>query len=168
MQKVEVFRIPTASPDDVSGLKNLIENGSVDPRDIIAVLGKTEGNGCVNDFTRGFATQSLSIFMAEQLDMSVSAVQERIAFVMSGGTEGVMSPHLTVFTRKEVDQPAKEGKRLAAGIAFTRDFLPEEIGRMAGKKSLKGAYCDERCWHYRSAGCSFCANQVSFTDGRSY
>ncbi|WP_279592190.1 ring-opening amidohydrolase, partial [Helicobacter pylori] len=77
----------------------LIENGSVDPRDIIAVLGKTEGNGCVNDFTRGFATQSLSIFMAEQLDMSVSAVQERIAFVMSGGTEGVMSPHLTVFTR---------------------------------------------------------------------
>ena len=26
MQKVEVFRIPTASPDDVSGLKNLIEN----------------------------------------------------------------------------------------------------------------------------------------------
>ena len=90
MQKVEVFRIPTASPDDVSGLKNLIENGSVDPRDIIAVLGKTEGNGCVNDFTRGFATQSLSIFMAEQLDMSVSAVQERIAFVMSGGTEGVM------------------------------------------------------------------------------
>lgn len=62
MQKVEVFRIPTASPDDVSGLKNLIENGSVDPRDIIAVLGKTEGNGCVNDFTRGFATQSLSIW----------------------------------------------------------------------------------------------------------
>lgn len=136
MQKVEVFRIPTASPDDVSGLKNLIENGSVDPRDIIAVLGKTEGNGCVNDFTRGFATQSLSIFMAEQLDMSVSAVQERIAFVMSGGTEGVMSPHLTVFTRKEVDQPAKEGKRLAAGIAFTRDFLPEEIGRMAQVKEV--------------------------------
>ncbi|HAT2789851.1 TPA: cyanuric acid amidohydrolase, partial [Citrobacter freundii] len=43
MQKVEVFRIPTASPDDVSGLKNLIENGRVDPRNIIAVLGKTEG-----------------------------------------------------------------------------------------------------------------------------
>ncbi|MGG9647464.1 ring-opening amidohydrolase [Escherichia coli] len=130
MQKVEVFRIPTTSPDDVTGLKNLIEKGQIDPRDIIAVLGKTEGNGCVNDFTRGFATQTLSYFMADQLKLSVSDVQKRIAFVMSGGTEGVMSPHLTVFTRKETDLPAKGGKRLAAGISFTRDFLPEEIGRM--------------------------------------
>lgn len=136
MRKVEVFRIPTASPDDVSGLKKLIDEGRFDPRDIIAVLGKTEGNGCVNDFTRGFATQTLSYFMAEQLNLSVKEVQERIAFVMSGGTEGVMSPHLTVFSRKETDEPAKEGKRLAAGISFTRDFLPEEIGRMAQVKEV--------------------------------
>lgn len=136
MKKVEVFRIPTASPDDVSGLKKLIDEGRLDPRDIIAVLGKTEGNGCVNDFTRGFATQTLSYFMAEQLNLSVKEVQERIAFVMSGGTEGVMSPHLTVFSRKETDEPAKEGKRLAAGISFTRDFLPEEIGRMAQVKEV--------------------------------
>lgn len=136
MRKVEVFRIPTASPDDVSGLKKLIDEGRLDPRDIIAVLGKTEGNGCVNDFTRGFATQTLSYFMAEQLNLSVKEVQERIAFVMSGGTEGVMSPHLTVFSRKETDERAKEGKRLAAGISFTRDFLPEEIGRMAQVKEV--------------------------------
>lgn len=136
MQKVEVFRIPTASPDDVSGLRKLIEEGRLDPRDIIAVLGKTEGNGCVNDFTRGFATQSLSYFMAEQLNLSVKEVQKRIAFVMSGGTEGVMTPHLTVFARTETDEPAKEGKRLAAGISFTRDFLPEEIGRMAQVKEV--------------------------------
>lgn len=131
MQKVEVFRIPTASPDDISGLRKLIDEGQLDPRDIIAVLGKTEGNGCVNDFTRGFATQTLSYFMADQLKLSVPEVQQRIAFVMSGGTEGVMAPHLTVFARKETDEPAKEGKRLAAGISFTRDFRPEEIGRMA-------------------------------------
>lgn len=131
MHKVEVYRIPTASPDDLTGLRQLIDSGKLDPRDIIAVLGKTEGNGCVNDFTRGFATQTLSYFMAEQLKLTVKEVQERIAFVMSGGTEGVMSPHLTVFARKKTDEPAKEGKRLAAGISFTRDFLPEEIGTMA-------------------------------------
>lgn len=136
MHKVEVFRIPTASPDDISGLKKLIEEGTLNPHDMIAVLGKTEGNGCVNDFTRGFATQSLSYFMAEQLNMTVKEVQERIAFVMSGGTEGVMSPHLTVFARIETDEPAKEGKRLAAGISFTRDFRPEEIGRMAQVKEV--------------------------------
>lgn len=136
MQKVEVFRIPTTSPDDVSGLKALIEEGKLDPHHIIAVLGKTEGNGCVNDFTRGFATQSLSYFMADQLKLSVKEVQERIAFVMSGGTEGVMTPHLTIFARIQTDEPAKEGKRLAAGISFTRDFLPEEIGRMAQVKEV--------------------------------
>jgi len=130
MQKVEVFRIATGGPDDVKGLEELIENKTIDPKDIIAVLGKTEGNGCVNDFTRGYSTQTLSFFLAEKLSMTVKQVQEKIAFVMSGGTEGIMSPHLTVFVRKEVNEESKGEKRLAAGIAFTRDFLPEEIGRM--------------------------------------
>ena len=130
MQKAEVYRIATASPDDVSGLAALIENGTIDPSQIVAVLGKTEGNGCVNDFTRGFATQSLSMFLAEKLGISRKEVVKKIAFVMSGGTEGVMAPHLTVFVRKEVDGDAKPGKRLAVGVAFTRDFLPEELGRM--------------------------------------
>ena len=26
------------------------------PPTIVAIVGKTEGNGCVNDFTRGYAT----------------------------------------------------------------------------------------------------------------
>jgi cyanuric acid amidohydrolase len=53
--------------------------------------------------------------------------------VMSGGTEGVLSPHITVFTRQDVPQrPAGlSGKRLSIGMAHTRDFLPEELGRSA-------------------------------------
>jgi cyanuric acid amidohydrolase len=52
---------------------------------------------------------------------------------MSGGTEGVLSPHITVFTRREVERrPAGiSGKRLSIGMAQTRDFLPEELGRSA-------------------------------------
>jgi cyanuric acid amidohydrolase len=51
---------------------------------------------------------------------------------MSGGTEGVLSPHITVFTRREAERPAgMSGKRLSIGMAHTRDFLPEEIGRSA-------------------------------------
>jgi len=52
-----------------------------------------------------------------------------------------MSPHLTIFARREVDAPPPTempaddatlpGKRLAIGVAATRDFLPEEIGRAA-------------------------------------
>lgn len=130
MQKVEVFRIATGSPDDISGLKELIDNKTIVPEEIIAILGKTEGNGCVNDFTRGFATQSLAYYLANELKLESDEVHKKIAFIMSGGTEGVMSPHLTVFIRKEIDAPKSPEKRLAAGIAFTRPFKPEEIGRM--------------------------------------
>jgi len=37
-----------------------------------------------------------------------------------------------VFTRREAERPAgMSGKRLSIGMAHTRDFLPEEIGRSA-------------------------------------
>jgi cyanuric acid amidohydrolase len=52
---------------------------------------------------------------------------------MSGGTEGVLSPHITVFTRQRIATPPAgiSGKRLSIGMAQTRDFLPEELGRSA-------------------------------------
>ena len=139
MQKIEVFRIATDSPDDVKGLDTLINKGEINPNEIIAVLGKTEGNGCVNDFTRGFATQTLAYYLAEKVNTSVKEIKERVAFIMSGGTEGVMSPHLTVFIKKDVESEGFGEKRLAAGIAFTRDFLPEEIGRMEQVKEVAKA-----------------------------
>ena len=49
---VDVFRIPMSGPADVSGLERLVAQGALDPASIVAILGKTEGNGCVNDFTR--------------------------------------------------------------------------------------------------------------------
>ena len=130
---VDVIRIPTKGPGDVSGLIRLIETGRVDPASILAILGKTEGNGGVNDFTREYATSALSVALAPHLALTPQGVEARIAFVMSGGTEGVLSPHITVFTRKMSDSSGDRqrlaGKRLSIGIAQTRDFLPEEIGR---------------------------------------
>ena len=96
---VEVFRIPMSGPADVSGLQRLIESGEVDPNAIVAIMGKTEGNGCVNDFTREYATAALAGFLGKRLKLSADQVEQRIAFVMSGGTEGVLSPHITVFSR---------------------------------------------------------------------
>jgi len=64
--------------------------------------------------------------------LALRAVEQRIAFVMSGGTEGVLSPHITVFARTPNASDAEatiSGKRLSVGVAHTRDFLPEEIGR---------------------------------------
>lgn len=130
---VGVVKVATAGPGDVSGLMAMIGSGAIDPTTILAILGKTEGNGGVNDFTREYAVAALCAALAPQLSLSPEAVEQRIAFVMSGGTEGVLSPHITIFTREEVEaRPAgMSGKRLSIGMAHTRDFLPEELGRSA-------------------------------------
>lgn len=130
---VGIFRIATTGPGDVSGLMSLIVTGAIDPASILAILGKTEGNGGVNDFTREYAVAALCTALAPKLDLTPHEVEQRIAFVMSGGTEGVLSPHITVFTRQEVATPPAgvTGKRLSIGMAQTRDFLPEELGRSA-------------------------------------
>jgi cyanuric acid amidohydrolase len=128
----DVIRIPTHGPGDVSGLMALIDSGALEPLSILAVLGKTEGNGGVNDFTREYAVAALCSALSSHLKLAPREVEARIAFVMSGGTEGVLSPHITVFSRSAgpgcVGGNASE-KRLSVGIAHTRDFLPEEIGR---------------------------------------
>src|SRR5712664_4413149 len=120
MTSVGVVRIATKSPSDVSGLLSFIEAGKINPRSILAVLGKTEGNGGVNDFTREYAVAALCTARAPRLGLLPHQVEQRIAFVMSGGTEGVLSPHLTVFTRTTADAGTSEaiaGKRLSIGIA---------------------------------------------------
>ncbi|TQF33723.1 ring-opening amidohydrolase [Bradyrhizobium sp. UNPA324] len=145
---VGVFKVATTGPGDVSGLMSMIGSGAIDPKSILAILGKTEGNGGVNDFTREYAVAALCAALAPRLGLSPEEVEQRIAFVMSGGTEGVLSPHITVFTRREVEgRPAgMSGKRLSIGIAQTRDFLPEELGRSPQiaqtAKAVKAAMAD--------------------------
>ena len=131
MQRVEVHRFPTSSPDDVSALAAALDAGTINAADVIAVLGKTEGNGCVNDFTRGFATTSYAGLLAARLGTSPAAIEARVQFIMSGGTEGIMTPHVSVFVRREVAGGRRPGKGLVAGIASTRPIEPEELGTVA-------------------------------------
>jgi cyanuric acid amidohydrolase len=135
LSSVDVVRIPTNGPGDVAGLIHLIEQGRIDPKAILAVLGKTEGNGGVNDFTREYAVAALTNALAHYLGLSSREIEQRIAFVMSGGTEGVLSPHITIFLRTWLSDPGRgrrgRAKRLSIGTAHTRDFLPEELGLSA-------------------------------------
>jgi cyanuric acid amidohydrolase len=135
--RISAHKILMSSPSDVSGLERLIDDGTIDPREIVASIGKTEGNGGANDFTRGFATLSLSLALARRLDITPEEVARRVAFVWSGGTEGVLSPHATLFTRSE--SRATGGKRLALGIGVTRDFAPEEVGTLVEVREVAAA-----------------------------
>jgi len=126
-----VHRLPASAPDDASALFAAIEARTIDPHRIVAILGKTEGNGCVNDFTRGFATHVLKAVIAETIGRSPEEVGASVAFVMSGGTEGGLAPHWLVFeTRPDAALIPTGDKRLAIGIGMTRPFAPEEIGRL--------------------------------------
>ncbi|MCB1486476.1 MAG: ring-opening amidohydrolase, partial [Bauldia sp.] len=87
--------------------------------------------------TRALATLSFSIALGKHLGLPADDVAKRIAFVWSGGTEGVLSPHATIFTRSD-SEPAGD-KRLAIGIAVTRDFAPEEVGTMAEVETVADA-----------------------------
>ncbi|MDP2334580.1 MAG: ring-opening amidohydrolase [Reyranella sp.] len=128
VRRTRLLRLPTASPGDTAALAAAIDAGEVDPATIVAIIGKTEGNGCVNDFTRGYATLALKLLLADRLRCSRADIEKRVAIVMSGGTEGGLSPHLLVFSR-EAATLAASGPRLAIGVGLTRPFAPEEIGR---------------------------------------
>ena len=130
-RRARVLRLPTAGPQDTAPLAAAIASGEIDAASIVAIVGKTEGNGCVNDFTRGYATLALKLVLAEALGRPLAEIEKRVAIVMSGGTEGGLSPHLVVFCRETAAESVSTGPRLAIGVGLTRAFRPEEIGRAA-------------------------------------
>lgn len=126
MPQARVHRIPARAPDDMTGLTRLIRDGVIDPTGIVAILGKTEGNGCVNDFTRAFAVAAVKAVLGTVLP---AGAVNRIVYVMSGGTEGALAPHWLVLERSSYD----EGRRpaLAIGTSHTVDLPATGLGRRA-------------------------------------
>ena len=125
-----VYRVKMHQPGDASGVTRLIDDGLLAAESIAAIFGKTEGNGCVNDFTRGYALSALSAALAPRLGIAPDAVPARIPMVMSGGTEGGLSPHFLVFAAVPSEAPRPGRKALAIGAAATPLLRPEDIGRV--------------------------------------
>lgn len=122
--KIDAVNIATAHPADVSGLERLFEMGRLKPEEVTCIIGKTEGNGGRNDFTRDLAMRAF-----EDLFRRHGVSTENMIFSLSGGTEGVVAPHIVVFAKTHGERGS--GKRLALGVGHTREFAAEEIGRMA-------------------------------------
>jgi cyanuric acid amidohydrolase len=96
---------------------------------VVAVIGKTEGNGGVNDFTRILADNAFRAALARHGKRSAEALRA-VPMVWSGGCDGVITPHATVFARNDKQGPANE-QRLVIGTAVSPKILPEDIGRPA-------------------------------------
>jgi len=130
-----VHRIPTRGPDDTSALEAMIASGQIRAPEIVAILGKTEGNGCVNDFSRGFASRALKDVLRRHLP---AAEADAVCIVMSGGTEGALSPHIVVFERRNIEDAPARGA-LALGRARTASLPFEHLGRVEQVALVGGA-----------------------------
>ncbi len=135
-----VLRVPMRDPGDLSLVEALFDNGAIAPEEVVAIFGKTEGNGCVNDFTRAYSVEMLKFLFSDRLGCTRSEVAERVAMVMSGGTEGGLSPHFLVLGIRTHDgSPPADVPALAIGTAFTRELLPEEVGCMPMVREVAAA-----------------------------
>ncbi|MBA3801006.1 MAG: ring-opening amidohydrolase, partial [Geodermatophilaceae bacterium] len=126
---IEVRKVPLHSVSDASELAKLIDDGVLEADRVIAVIGKTEGNGGVNDYTRIIADRAFREVLQAKGSRSATEVKQ-IPIVWSGGTDGIISPHATIFATvppksvTPIDEP-----RLTVGFAMSEQLLPEEIGR---------------------------------------
>jgi barbiturase len=124
---IEVAKIELKNVQDASGLEECIRKSQFTADEVIAVIGKTEGNGGVNDFTRILADQAFRRVLVKHGRRPEQEVA-KIAMVWSGGCDGVITPHATVFARTTATGPAAKS-RLALGTAMSAELLPEDIGR---------------------------------------
>ena len=129
---IEVRKVAIESVTDASGLTGLIDDGVFAADDVLAVVGKTEGNGGVNDYTRILADRAFREVLLARGSRTADEVR-RVPLVWSGGTDGVISPHATVFAyapegrydaRDAGDEP-----RVSVGVAMSEQIQPEDIGR---------------------------------------
>ncbi|MFF3443017.1 ring-opening amidohydrolase [Streptosporangium sp. NPDC002721] len=125
-EPIEVRKVPIESVTDASGLARLIDDGVIEAHRVLAVIGKTEGNGGVNDYTRILADTAFRGVLAAKGHPS----PESVPLVWSGGTDGVLSPHATIFATTANAEPGDE-PRVSVGIAMSEVILPEDIGRPA-------------------------------------
>jgi cyanuric acid amidohydrolase len=128
-EPVEVRKVPLEHVSDASGLAGLIDSAVMDADRVVAVIGKTEGNGGVNDYTRIIADRAFREVLLAHGTRSADEVAG-IPIVWSGGTDGVLSPHATVFATVPAERAERTDEpRLSVGFAMSEPLLPEEIGR---------------------------------------
>src|ERR1700738_3757462 len=126
---IEVAKGELKTVPDAGGLEGLIAAGKFGADEVIAVIGKTEGNGGVNDFTRILADQAFRRVLLKHGTRSAAEIHN-VPMVWSGLCDGVITPHATIFARNSKTGPADKS-RLVIGTALSAELLPEDIGRPA-------------------------------------
>jgi cyanuric acid amidohydrolase len=94
MQAGSVLRLPMAHPADLEHLDAALIAAGIATADLIALWIKTEGNGLGNDYTRPYAEMVCAQWLATRLACTPHEAARRVQIIVSGGVEGIVSPHL--------------------------------------------------------------------------
>jgi barbiturase len=130
-EAIEIRKVAIENVSDAGGLARLIDDKIIDADRVVAVIGKTEGNGGVNDYTRIIADRAFREVLVDKGSRSADDVKQ-VPIVWSGGTDGIISPHATVFATVPDDVAEKTDEpRLTVGYAMSDTLYPEDIGRVA-------------------------------------
>ena len=139
---IEVRKVPIQHVSDASGLAELIDAGVIEADRVVAVIGKTEGNGGVNDYTRIIADRAFREVLVDKGSRSADEVKQ-VPIVWSGGTDGIISPHATVFATLPADSAVQTDEpRLTVGFAMSELLLPEEIGYRPMIEKVAAGVCE--------------------------
>ena len=131
-----VAKVPMEHVRDTDSIVAAMESEGFGPDDIVAIVGKTEGNGGINDLGRILIDRVLRDFLVAQGSRDRQAALQ-VPIALSGGCDGVIAPHLTVFAKLDDDQaPGMDELRLTVGAAVSEPIKPEDVGRLSGVEKV--------------------------------
>lgn len=127
--------VPMRTPFDTSEIEKLFASDEIDPYEIVAVVGKTEGNGLPNDYGRAFGDFAIRSLLATYRNSSADQIADEVTLAISGGSPGTVSPHATILTQRWIAKEEMDGVTptggLVLGRSHTAPIYPQDIGRMS-------------------------------------
>ena len=93
---IEAVKVELRNVQDASGLEERLRAGRLKADEVVAVIGKTEGNGGVNDFTRILADQAFRRVLAKHGRRPEQQIAQ-IPMIWSGGCDGVITDDPRLF-----------------------------------------------------------------------
>ncbi|KAK5196970.1 hypothetical protein LTR99_000669 [Exophiala xenobiotica] len=111
MVAVDILKFPTSSPADTAPLEKVLAAG-YDASQILAIIGKTE--------------------------VWEPIIPRDAVTIFSGGTEGVLCPHVTFILRAHNDSPTG----LSASVGRTRALAPHEVGTAEHARQVASTVAD--------------------------
>ncbi|MBT8161796.1 MULTISPECIES: ring-opening amidohydrolase [Arthrobacter] len=158
---VDAFRVAMGGLRDVSELGALVEDGRLNPDDIVAVTGKTGGFGDTYGSSRVDADHAVRRFLLDHGSRSAADV-EAIPMAFSAGVGTIMTPHLVVYTRTPAEPAADGLPRLAVGGASSAPILPEWFGSTAHVQANADAV------RAAASDAGMAPGDIEFVIGKSY